>query len=381
MSYYEEPGTPRHRSKLFLIVVVALISAMLGALLAIALAPSLYAVRQPANQVIIGQGTTTPVDIEPDRSAFPTVEIAKTVGPAVVGISNFQTKGSFFGAGGLAEVGSGSGFIIDAENGYIVTNYHVVSGAEKLVVSLEDGRNLDAQIVGTDPRTDLAVIKIEADNLTAVQFGDSTKLQAGEPVVAIGNPGGQEFARSVTTGVVSATNRYLNLEGESSFNLIQTDAAINPGNSGGPLVNYQGQVIGINSAKNQEPGFEGMGFAIPISDALPVITQLIEKGYASHAGLFVRIDDRYTPEYASQQGWPAGAYVRDAELGGPADKAGITAGDVLTKINGVEISNSLELTHELFKYQPGDKITVTYFRDGVSKDVPVTLGELKPTTP
>ncbi len=380
MSYYDNSNYSHGRKpRSFPLIVVALISALLGGLIGGSLAQNLYG-RQQTNtpQVILGQSGSPPVSVDPDSSKFPVVEIAKALGPAVVGIANFRTQGSFFGGSELAEAGSGSGFIVDAKNGYIVTNNHVIEKAEKVVVSLADGRNVNGKVVGADTRTDLAVVKIDdTKNLTAVHLGDSTKLQVGEPVVAIGNPGGQEFARSVTTGVVSATNRFLMLQGESSFNLIQTDAAINPGNSGGPLVNYQGQVVGINSAKNQEPGFEGMGFAIPISDAMPTVQQLIEKGYASHPGLLVQIDDRYTVEYASQRGWPAGAYVAQASLGGPADKAGIKAGDVLTKINGVEISNSLELTHELFKYKPGDSITVTYFRQGTSKDVKVALGELK----
>lgn len=383
MSYYNDSNySSGRRPRLFPIIAVALVSALLGGILAIGLAPSLYGNRlqAPANQVVLGQGTTPPVNVSANPSSFPVVEIAKTVGPAVVGIANFQAQGGlFFGSGGgPTEVGSGSGFIVDAKNGYIVTNNHVVEGQQKLVVSLADGRNVNAKVVGADPRTDLAVIQIsDTKNLTAVQMGDSTKLQVGEPVVAIGNPGGQEFARSVTAGVVSATNRFLMLQGESSFNLIQTDAAINPGNSGGPLVNYQGQVIGINSAKNQEPGFEGMGFAIPISDALPTIKQLIEKGYASHPGLNVQIENRYTEEYAAQRGWPAGAYVAKVTIGGPADKAGIQAGDIITKIGGVEIHNALELTHQLFKYKPGDKVKVTYFRNGTSKEVELSLAELK----
>ena len=381
MSYYNEPHYPGKRKPgFFSTVVVALVSALLGGILAIGIGPSLYANRQPGvNQVTLTQGAPPPVNVS-GQTNFPVVEIAKKVGPAVVGIANFQATGGLFGGRSLSEVGSGSGFIIDAQNGYIVTNYHVVDKAQKLVVSLADGRNLDGKPVGGDPRTDLAVIKIsDTKNLTAVQLGDSTKLQVGEPVVAIGNPGGQEFARSVTAGVVSATNRILNLPGESSFNLIQTDAAINPGNSGGPLVNYSGQVIGINSAKNQEPGFEGMGFAIPISDALPTIKQLIEKGYASHPALFVTIDPRYNSEYAAQQGWPEGAYVAQVSQGGPAAKAGIQSGDIITKVNGVAVSDSSELTHELFKYKPGDKVSVTLFRNGKTIDVQVVLGELKST--
>lgn len=381
MSYYKDKDYSGYRPRFFSTIVVAIVSALLGGVIAVALIPSIYGNKQPmsANQVILNSGATTPI-IKSDGSTtnFPVVQIAKAVGPAVVGIANFQSSGSLFGGGGLSEAGSGSGFIIDAQHGYIVTNNHVVTGAEKLVVSLADGRNLTAKLIGADDRTDLAVVQIaDTKDLTATQQGDSTKLQVGEPVVAIGNPGGQEFARSVTAGVVSATNRILDIPGEASFNLIQTDAAINPGNSGGPLVNYQGQVIGINSAKNQETGFEGMGFAIPISDALPTIKQLIEKGYASHPGLNVQIDPRYTAEYASQRGWPAGAYVSKVMFGGPAASAGIIAGDVITKINGQEIKSSLELTHELFKYKPGDKVTITIYRSNKTQDVSLTLTEIK----
>lgn len=377
MSYYNN-GSSKRRPGAFFIVFVALVSAIIGGLVSVGIVvPNIQANRTP-NQVVLGQGQTTPpVDVT-NPTGFPVAEVSKAVGPAVVGIGNFQQSGRFFGNSGLAEAGSGSGFIIDAKNGYIVTNNHVIEGAKKLVVSLADGRNMEASLVGADPRTDLAVVKVSnADNLTAVQFGDSEKLQVGEPVVAIGNPGGQEFARSVTAGVVSAKNRVLEIQGESSFNLIQTDAAINPGNSGGPLVNYQGQVVGINSAKNAEPGFEGMGFAIPISDALPFIQQIIEKGYASHPGLYVSIDERYTEEWAAQQGWPAGAYVAQVLSGGPADKAGIKAGDVVTKVNDTTIKNALDLTRALIKLKPGDEIKVTYYRNGKTTEATTTLAELK----
>lgn len=381
MSYYNDQNKySGRRPRFFSTFAIALISAILGGVIAVALVPSIYGNKQetPSTQVVLNGGATTPTIVTDGTTNFPVAQIAKATGPAVVGIANFRSTGALFGGGGLTEVGSGSGFIVDAEHGYIVTNNHVITGAEKLVVSLADGRNLDAKLVGGDERTDLAVVQISnTKDLIATQLGDSSKLQVGEPVVAIGNPGGQEFARSVTTGVVSATNRILNIPGEASFNLIQTDAAINPGNSGGPLVNYQGKVIGINSAKNQEPGFEGMGFAIPISDALPTIKQLIEKGYASHPGLNVQIDPRYTAEYASQRGWPAGAYVSRVTSGGPAERAGIRAGDVLTKINDKDIKSSLELTHQLFKYKPGDTVTVTVFRDNKTVDISVTLVEIK----
>ena len=380
MSYYNDSNNSNEkRPHFFSTVVIALVSGLLGGALAIGFAPSIYGnMRLTPNQLTLNQSTTPPVNVSPSTSTLPVVEIAKAVGPAVVGIANFQSRGGLFGVGGATEVGSGSGFVIDAKNGYIITNNHVIKGAEKLVISLADGRNLEGKLVGGDSRTDLAVVKVtDTQNLTTVQLGDSAKLQVGEPVVAIGNPGGQEFARSVTTGVVSATNRILNIEGESSFELIQTDAAINPGNSGGPLVNYNGQVIGINSAKNQEPGFEGMGFAIPITDAMPTVQQIIQKGYASHPAILVSIDGRYTEEYATQKGWPAGAYVANVSVGGPADKAGIKGGDIITKVNAIEVHNSLALTRELFKFKPGDIVTITYFRNGTTKETQVTLTELR----
>ncbi|MGI6450836.1 MAG: S1C family serine protease [Desulfitobacteriia bacterium] len=380
MDYYRDNRYER-KPRIISTVLLATVSAILGGLIAVLLVPTVYPQQNGlpgGNNVILEQGMVPPITSSGEGGESPVVNIASTVGPAVVGVANFQYRGSIFGGGGLTEVGSGSGFIIDAKNGYIVTNNHVVKDAEKLIISLIDGRDVAGILVGGDSRTDLAVVKIEdTQNLKAVQLGDSNALRVGESVVAIGNPGGREFARTVTTGVVSATDRFLMLEGEASFNLIQTDAAINPGNSGGPLVNYSGQVIGINSAKQGTPGFEGMGFAIPISDALPVIQQLIEKGYVSHPALEVNIDDRYTEEYASYRGWPAGCYVAKVQFDGAAAKAGIQAGDIITAINGVEISNSLELTHQLFKHKPKDKIEVTYFRNGETKTVEVILGELR----
>ena len=197
-------------------------------------------------------------------------------------------------------------------------------------------------------------------------------------MVAIGNPGGTEFARSVTTGVVSAINRTLNIQGESSYGLIQTDAAINPGNSGGPLVDYQGLVIGITSVKFAVTGFEGMSFAIPISNALPTVQQLINTGVAKHPGLMISVNDQYTA-YAMSNNLPLGAYVAAVEANGPAAKAGIMAGDVITKINGIAISNSSDLIYQIYKYQVGDNISVTYLRNGVETQVQVKLGEISST--
>ncbi len=361
------------KKKFFAFASLCLISALIGGLTTVAIIPYIY----PANASQLQAESTsplTPVAYTATGTNFPVAQISKNVGPAVVGVSNFQSsRGS---DSGLQEAGSGSGFIIDAKKGYIATNNHVIEGAKKITVSLSDGRNLEARVIGSDPRTDLAVLQIsDVSNLTAVTLGDSSKVEVGEPVVAIGNPGGDEFARSVTTGVISALNRTLALQGVASYNLIQTDAAINPGNSGGPLVNYQGQVIGINSVKYAETGFEGMGFSIPISDALPTLQQLITSGVAKHPALLVSSDDQYLA-HAKSNNKPLGVYISGVTQNGPAAKAGITKGDVITKINSGQVQNSSDLIRELYKNNVGDKVTITYIRDGVTKQVEATLGEI-----
>lgn len=386
--HYVSPAAPPRKPRIFPYIAVSLISALLGGVLSLGLAPTVYGSRFNQESSTGSNAATTPITIstnsksDTSSSSNSVAEIAKAVGPGVVGVANFQNQRGFFGGdSGLAEVGSGSGFVINAQKGYVVTNYHVIDGAEKITISLEDGRNLDAKVVGSDSRSDLAVLQIadtsQIKNLTQVQLGDSSKLQVGDAVVAIGNPGGEEFARSVTTGIVSALNRYLTLEGEAQFDLIQTDAAINPGNSGGPLINSQGQVIGINSAKNSDQNYEGMGFAIPSSEALPIINQLISKGYASYAGLGVGIASQYTSEYAQQKGLPDGAYVQSVSQGSPAGKAGIQTGDIITKINGETISTSLDLTRQLFKLKVGDTVKITYYHNGQTKEASVALMEIK----
>ncbi|MCL1918013.1 MAG: trypsin-like peptidase domain-containing protein [Peptococcaceae bacterium] len=350
------------------VAAAALLGAIVGGLLVALLTYTLWG----------GNGAGTAMgpagSIPQDEVLYKATAISDTIQPAVVGIANHQRTTNFLaGTSGLVERGSGTGFIYDAQKGYIITNQHVIDGAEEITVSLHDGRNLVAKVVGSDARTDLAVLEIEdRTNLVQVKIGDSNALRVGEPVIAIGNPGGMAFARSVTQGIVSALDRYLDLQGEASFKLIQTDAAINPGNSGGPLVNFEGEVIAINAAKS---GYEGMGFAIPISDAEPVIKELIEKGYASHAALMVSINDRY--RLTANSGMPEGCYVASVQPDAGAGQAGIKEGDIITAINGAAVKNSLQLSHELFKYNVGDTVDVTYYRDGASHVVKVTLSELR----
>ena len=252
----------------------------------------------------------------------PIVKAAKKVGPTVVGITNKALVRDYFNRTQLVEKGVGSG-VIYSKDGLIATNNHVVEGAKELVVSLPDGRTYPGRVLGTDPTTDLAVVKIDAkEDLPVAEFGDSDSLMVGEPAIAIGNPLGLEFRGSVTTGVISALNRSVDV-GERNFKLIQTDAAINPGNSGGALVNADGQVIGINSAKVAVSGVEGIGFAIPINEAKPILEALAKNGRVARPFLGASLIDEET---AQRLGFGldlrGGLFVAKLVAGGPAYQIG-----------------------------------------------------------
>jgi len=361
---------PRKRSILSAIIL-SIISAVIGGLLALSLAPQVYGpgFMNAGNQQGLPQQQAALPPGNLDYS--PVVAIAERVGPTVVGISNQRSGQSIFERN-LVESGSGSGVII-SQDGYIVTNYHVIADADKIMVTLADKRQIEAKVAGSDPDTDLAVLQIAAGNLPVAMLGDSNILKVGELVVAIGNPLGADFARSVTAGVVSAKEREIVIE-DRKFSLLQTDAAINPGNSGGALVNSQGSVIGINSVKLVISGVEGMGFAIPISDAKPIINELIEKGYISRPSLGiwgVVIDERL----ALENRLPQGIFIRRVVQGGAAEKAGLGPNDIIIGINETEIKTFEELTNTIKKFKPGDKITVSIYRQGKNLKLPLTLGE------
>lgn len=309
-------------------------------------------------------------------------KIAKEVGPSIVGIRmtvNTRQR-SFYNSGSAKEEGSG---IIISKDGYIMTNYHVVqyadpkastSGSTTLEVFLSNGTQSKAKFIGGDSETDLAVIKVDLNNLPVAKLGDSSTLQVGELAVAIGNPLGLEFAGSVTTGVISALNRTIQ-SADTTQNLIQTDAAINPGNSGGALLNADGEVIGINSAKISETGVEGLGFAIPINDAKPIVNQLIMFGYVKGRP-FIGISGQDITEVLSQTyNLPVGVYITQVSQGSGAAKAGIQAGDILTAINGKQISTMQEVNAVKKQHKPGDTITVTVVRDGKTLSLKLTLSE------
>jgi serine protease Do len=269
--------------------------------------------------------------------------------------------------------GVGSGFILTSD-GYIMTNAHVVDGADEVLVTLTDDREFKARIVGADKRTDVAVVKIEASGLPAVKVGDVNRLKVGEWVMAIGSPFG--LKNTVTAGIVSAKQR----DTGDYLPFIQTDVAINPGNSGGPLINMRGEVIGINSQiYSRSGGFMGISFAIPMDEAIRISDQLRTSGRVSRGRIGVQID-QVTKDVAESIGLgkPAGALIRGVEAGSPADKAGIEAGDIIVKFDGKAIEKHSDLPRLVGSIKPGTKSTVTVFRRGGTKDLVVTIAELEP---
>ena len=310
-----------------------------------------------------------------DARNTPVVRAAQTVGPAVVGITNKTVARDWFNRKVIVDQGTGSGVIFDS-NGYIVTNNHVIEGAQEIVVSLPDGRTLNGQVLGADPATDLAVVKVDEKDLPTAQFGNSDEIMVGEPAIAIGNPLGLEFKGSVTSGVISALNRTMEI-GERRFKLIQTDAAINPGNSGGALVNADGLVIGINSAKIAVQGVEGMGFSIPINSVRPIIQEIINNGHVVRPYLGVGAFDKATAiQYGYQLNIAKGVYVAQLTLNGPADKAGIRKGDIILKIGDAEINTVVDLRTAVANYEVGKTVTVDIERNNKNMSVDVTLEEM-----
>jgi serine protease Do len=268
--------------------------------------------------------------------------------------------------------GVGSGFILSSD-GLIMTNAHVVDGADEVLVTLTDKREFKAKIIGADKRTDVAVVKIEASGLPAIKVGDVSRLRVGEWVMAIGSPFGLE--NTVTAGIVSAKQR----DTGDYLPFIQTDVAINPGNSGGPLINMRGEVVGINSQiYSRSGGFMGISFSIPMDEAVRVSDQLRSSGRVSRGRIGVQID-QVSKEVAESIGLgkAAGAMVRGVESGGPADKAGVEAGDIITRFDGKVIDKSSDLPRIVGSTKPGSRSTVTVFRRGTSKDLSVTVAEIE----
>ena len=325
-------------------------------------------VQQTVNKTVLGKKVLT----------IP--EIAEKVGPSVVGVINKTTvqaerywnpfDGRYYYSsdpsqdGETVEQGSGSGIII-SEDGYVVTNQHVIDSATEVSVILNTGEEYTAKIVGQDTKTDLAVLKIDADaKLTAATLGNSADLKVGELAVAIGNPMGMEFSGSTTAGIISAVNRTMTID-DRTYNLIQTDAAINSGNSGGALINQYGEVIGINSVKLSSTGVEGMGFAIAIDEAKPVIDDLMSAGYVTGRPL-VGINIQPT-RY--------GLFIASVQEGSGAESAGLKVNDQILSVDDTDVSSTEEINEIRDKKKPGDTMKFKIARNGTTMEINVTLSE------
>ncbi|MCY9183861.1 serine protease HtrA [Bacillus halotolerans] len=330
-------------------------------------------------------------------------DMVEDLSPAIVGITNLQAQSnsSLFGSSGSSsdssedtESGSGSGVIFKKENGkaYIITNNHVVEGATSLKVSLYDGTDVTAKLVGSDSLTDLAVLQISDDHVTKVaNFGDSSDLRTGETVIAIGDPLGKDLSRTVTQGIVSGVDRTVSMStsaGQTSINVIQTDAAINPGNSGGPLLNTDGKIVGINSMKISEDDVEGIGFAIPSNDVKPIAEELLSKGQIERPYIGVSMLDLEQVPQNYQEGTLGlfgsqlnkGVYIREVASGSPAAKAGLKAEDIIISLKGKEIDTGSELRNILYKdANIGDTVEVKILRNGKEMTKKIKLDQKEET--
>lgn len=304
---------------------------------------------------------------------------------AIVGVVNYQNGGNpFMQQAENQASGTGSGVIyqIEGDFAYIVTNNHVIEGAEKIEVALDSGEKIDAELIGQDALTDLAVLKIDAKYAGyALPFGDSEALRAGDPVVAIGNPLGLDFSGTVTKGIVSAKNRSIKVDtsaGEWALDVIQTDAAINPGNSGGALLNSNGEVIGINSLKIASNGVEGIGFAIPSNDVLPLVEEMVKNGKVERPYLGISMANLNEVPLQFTKALPesveGGIIIASIEPGSAASQAGLQQEDIITEINGKPIQNATELRKILYtELKIGDEATLTVYRGAEKQTLSLTL--------
>lgn len=297
-----------------------------------------------------------------------TQTVAKKATAGVVGITvERAVRNNLFDRNRETEVGFGSGVVVSSD-GYILTNYHVAGGkSNRIIVSFADGRNVDGVVVWSDPVLDLAAVKVNLTGLTALPLGDATALEVGEHAIAIGNPLGLDFQRSVTSGIISALNRTISIETESGTNfmedLIQTDASINPGNSGGPLLNAKGEVVGINTVKVTSA--EGMGFAIPINITRPIVEKLVKTGTFEepYMGMFA-YDGNVIPYIDGEARLKEGIYVAYVDSNGPAYRAGIREGCIIRQVDGQQINTMMQLRTYIYSRSPGDTLQITHKMHG-----------------
>ncbi len=356
-------------------LAVGLIGSLIGGFLMAAIAPTyLYGKLIPFPQNTVSQNGTQmgqQLVINPTQEVSVATAVAKKNMPAVVGISTISVVQDLWGVQRQSE-GVGSGFVVNP-NGYIVTNAHVVGDNPKnLTVYFMDGKELPGTVLWKDTALDMAVVKVEATNLPIVELGDSDTIDVGETAIAIGNPLGLRYERTVTQGIVSGLNRSIQVSASDIMeDLIQTDAAINPGNSGGPLINNVGKIIGINTAKASA---EGLGFAIPINIAKPILDQIINEGSFKATYLGIGLLDREIAGYLDTNiEIKKGIYITSVMAGYPADKAGLKAEDVITQVDNIEVNTMVKFKSILYSKKPGDKVSITYERDGKTYKTEATL--------
>ena len=326
------------------------------------------------------QGGGSALPVSNSTGAMSPAQIYQQACSQVVGITTTVNAPGYFGSVSTGTI-TGSGFLL-TEDGYIITNYHVVETADQsdlpITVVLYDGTEYEAQIVGREDVNDLAVLKIEATGLKPVTVGDSDAIQVGDEVYAVGNPMGDlEF--SMSTGHVSALDRVITTSEAEDIPMFQLDAAVNPGNSGGPVYNTRGEVIGVVTAKYSDTDVEGLGFAIPINDAIRIAEDLVANGYVTgKAFMGVWTDERYNAMMAQYYGMPLGAYVQGVEKGSAADRAGIKSGDIITAIDGQTIESSSQLRTALRQFGAGDRAEITLYRAGKSMTLTIVFDEKTP---
>lgn len=360
----------------FSYVLVAVISTLVASLVMAYIAPTyLYGrvIPMPKFPSDIQYQSVPQIVIPKDEEPTVVTAVAQKASPAVVGVVTVEIGTDYFFRP-VEQQGVGSGFIVDP-NGYIITNNHVANPkSREITVYLADGRSMKAEALWSDPSLDMSILKIDATGLPAVDMGNSDSIVVGETAVAIGNPLGLRFQRTVTSGIISALNRTLQTEeGDILEDLIQTDASINPGNSGGPLLNAEGKVIGINTAKVTTA--EGLGFSIPVNIAKPILKKIIETGKFVPAYMGVIAYDKEIAGYYNEEvDLQEGVYIEDVERNGPAARAGLSRGCIVTEIEGQKTSNMLRFKTILYGFDPGDKVTVKYVDpNGEERTTEVTL--------
>ena len=376
---YNRP--PKKRKSLLSYVIVALIAGIIGGVVSVYIAPTyLYGKLIPLPDIYKGNDSTYEINeitINPVDEVTATAAVAKKAVSSVVGITAIQMQREFFWTRPVEGVGSG---VIVNPNGYILTNSHVIGDGEakSITVLFENGNEMEGSILWFDPAIDLAIIKVNASNLNTADLGNSDLLEVGELAVAIGNPLGLDFQRSVTSGVISGLHRSIKVDQYNVIeDLIQTDASINPGNSGGPLLNAVGEVIGINTAKIQTG--EGLGFAIPINIVRPIVEEVIEKGkfsnvYIGFTGSEVEVYER---QFGVDLGATNGVVIVEVIPDSPASQAGLKPQDVISKIDNEPIESMTSLRKILYKYRIGDSATLTIQRNGKTSNVTIKFFEFK----